>query len=116
MFGGMGGGRAGGGGQDFGGARVNGDDEVSKGTPQRPRAAGPNDFKGQGTSREELKQQFEAHIESKAQAAAAEIRKIDEDKKKYEDLKFQMAVRSDPSQLQFMHWLIFFNFYHSSNK
>lgn len=88
LFGGMG---AGGGGKDFGVARVNGDDEVGKVAPQRPRAAGPNDFKGQGTSREALKQQFEAHVESKAQAAAAEIRKIDEDKKKYEDLKFQMA-------------------------
>jgi hypothetical protein len=99
LFGGMGGGSAGGG-QDLGGARVNGDDEVGKATPQRPRAAGPNDFKGEGTSREALKQQFEAHVESKAQAAAAEIRKIDEDKKKYEDLKFQMAVRSDPSKLQ----------------
>ncbi len=90
-----------------GGNRVNGDDEAIKVTPQRPRAAGPNDFKGQGTSREELKQQFEAHIESKAQAAAAEIRKIDEDKKKYEDLKFQMAVRSITSQLQ-SHALHFF--------
>ncbi len=104
LFGAMG---PGGGGRDFGGTRVNGDDEVVKVTPQRPRAAGPNDFRGQGTSREELKQQFEAHVESKAQAAAAEIRKIDEDKKKYEDLKFQMAVRSNPSQLQSHAWLDF---------
>ena len=84
----------GGGGQDLGPARVNGDDEVTKAAPQRPRPRGPNDFKGTGTSREELKQQFEAHLENKAQAAADEIRKIDEEKKKYEDLKFQMAVRS----------------------
>ncbi len=91
----------------MGGARVNGDDEVGKVTPQRPRAAGPNDFKGEGTSREALKQQFEAHVESKAQAAAAEIRKIDEDKKKYEDLKFQMAVRFDPSKLQSLAFLFY---------
>ena len=84
----------GGGSQDLGPARVNGDDEVTKVTSQRPRPRGPNDFKGTGTSREALKQQFEAHVENKAQAAAAEIRKLDEDKKKYEDLKFQMAVRT----------------------
>ncbi len=83
----------GGGAQEMGPARVNGDDEVTK-VVQRPRPRGPNDFKGTGTSREALKEQFEAHVENKAAAAAAEIRKLDEEKKKYEDLKFQMAVCS----------------------
>ena len=75
--------------------RVHGDDEVL--SPQKPRAQRPSDFKGSGTSRQELQKQFEAHVNKKAEAAAEEIRRIEEDKRKYEDLKFQMSVWSPPS-------------------
>jgi len=76
-------------GQNGGGeAVVNGDDEAPL-QPQKPRASRDGDFKGAGTDRQALKAQFEAHLQEKADAAAAEARRQEEARQQYEDLKFQ---------------------------
>lgn len=55
---------------------------------QKPRASREGDFKGEGTDRAMLKAQFEQHIQDKAAAAAEQMRLAEEERARYEDLKF----------------------------
>mmetsp|Transcript_44428 Transcript_44428/g.90660 ORF Transcript_44428/g.90660 Transcript_44428/m.90660 type:complete len:628 (-) Transcript_44428:260-2143(-) len=72
--------------------RVNGDDEPLK-VPIKARPRQEGDFQGEGTDRDQLKRQFEQHLQEKAQAAADEMRRIEDEKKAYEDLKFESQDR-----------------------
>ncbi|EKX35793.1 hypothetical protein GUITHDRAFT_146251 [Guillardia theta CCMP2712] len=68
---------------------VGGDEEPLKPVARGARFRAGDEFKGTGTNREELQRQFEQHIAEKAQAKAEEVRRQEEDKKNYEDMKFQ---------------------------
>ena len=56
---------------------------------------GESEFKGEGTDRDALKAQFQAHVTAKQESAAQAVKQEAEDKKKYEDAKFAAQEEID---------------------
>lgn len=70
----------------------------STGTGRPAAKAGPpaaSSFTGQGTDREALKQQFDAHVQRKAEEAADLVRKSQAEKEEYDEMKWKSADAVD---------------------